>query len=83
MMTVQRGMMGHMMEHVQAGKDLRAMTGRPMGGGMMGTAWTGRLGWMWIPAVLTVGLGALLAWDIFGKKAVTAGLPPHTCRVIV
>lgn len=45
-----------------------AMTGGRMGGGMMGTAWVGGLGWMWIPAVLTVGLGALLAWSIFGKK---------------
>ena len=46
-----------------------AMTGGRMGGGMMGTAWGGGLGWMWIPAVLTVGLGALLAaWSIFGKK---------------
>ena len=45
-----------------------AMTGGRMGGGMMGTAWVGGPGWMWIPAVLTVGLGALLAWSIFGKK---------------
>ncbi len=45
-----------------------AMTGGRTGGGMMGTAWMGGLGWMWIPAVLTVGLGALLAWGIVGKK---------------
>lgn len=50
-----------------------AMTGGRMGGGMMGggmtgTGWMGGLGWMWIPAVLTIGLGALLAWGIFGKK---------------
>ena len=45
-----------------------ATTGGKMGGGMMGTAWMGGLGWMWIPAVLTVGLGALLAWGIFGEK---------------
>ena len=45
-----------------------AMTGGGMGGGMMGTAWMGGFGWMWIPAVLTVGLGALLVWGIFGKK---------------
>ena len=45
-----------------------AMTGGRMGGGMMGTAWMGGFGWMWIPAVLTVGLGVLLAWGIFGKK---------------
>ena len=50
-----------------------AMTGGRMGGGMMGgsmsgTAWMGGLGWMWIPALLTVGLGALLVWGIFGNK---------------
>ena len=45
-----------------------AMTGGRMGGGMMGTGRMGGLGWMWIPAVLTIGLGALLAWGIFGKK---------------
>ena len=50
-----------------------AMTGGRMGGGLMGggmtwTGWMGGLGWMWIPAVLTIGLGALLAWGIFGKK---------------
>ena len=44
------------------------MGGGMMGGGMMGTAWMGGLGWMWIPAVLTVGLGALLAWGIFAEK---------------
>ena len=45
-----------------------AMTGGRMGGGMMGTGWMGGLGWMWIPAVLLVGLGALLARDFFGTK---------------
>lgn len=45
-----------------------AMTGGRMGGGMMGTAWMGGLGWMWIPAVLIVGLGALLARGVFGTK---------------
>ena len=44
------------------------MGGGMMGGGMTGTAWMGGLGWMWIPALLTVGLGALLAWGIFGNK---------------
>ena len=45
-----------------------AMTGGRMGEGVTGSAWKGGLGWMWIPAVLTVGLGALLAWGILGKK---------------
>ena len=45
-----------------------AMTGGRMGGGMMGTAWMGGFGWMWIPALLTVGLGVLLARGLSGKK---------------
>jgi len=45
-----------------------AMTGGRMGGGMMETAWMGGLGWMWIPVVLTVGLGALLVRGVFEKK---------------
>ena len=53
--------------------------GSMMGGGMMGQGGTGgyRMGhgwinggfsWMWIPAFLTLGLGVLLGWMIFGKK---------------
>lgn len=53
-----------------------AMTG--MGGGMMGQGgiggyrmhgWiNGGFGWLWIPTLITLGLGALLGWLIFGKK---------------
>jgi hypothetical protein len=56
-----------------------AMTGTKMNGGFMGTGWAGRMmggsawmggiSWMWIPTVLTLGLGVLLGWVIFGKKA--------------
>ena len=45
-----------------------AMTGGRVGGGMMGTAWMGGFGWMWIPAVMIVGLGVLLARGMVGKK---------------
>jgi hypothetical protein len=47
-----------------------AMTGGRMNGGMgmTGAAWMGGLGWIWIPAVLIVGLGALIVFGIFGKK---------------
>jgi hypothetical protein len=59
---------------------LGAMTGTMMNGGWMGTGWMGGNGmmgagwisgisWMWIPALLTLGLGVLLGWVIFGKKA--------------
>lgn len=46
----------------------RAMTGGGMGGNMMGNAWMGGFGWMWIPTVLIVGLGVLFVWGILGKK---------------
>ena len=46
-----------------------AMTGSMMGGGMMGQGWiNGGFSWMWIPTLLTLGLGVLLGWLIFGKK---------------
>ena len=54
-----------------------AMTG--IGGGMMGQGGIGgfRMGhrwieggfsWMWIPTLLTLGVGVLLAWVIFRRK---------------
>jgi hypothetical protein len=54
-----------------------AMTG--MGGGMMGQGGIGgyRMGhgwinggfsWLWIPTLITLALGALLGWVIFGRK---------------
>jgi hypothetical protein len=53
--------------------------GSMMGGGMMGQGGIGgyRMGhgwinggfhWMWIPALITLGLGVLLGWKIFGKS---------------
>lgn len=43
--------------------------GGMMGGGWMGgSASTGGISWMWIPALLTLGLGVLLGWAIFVKK---------------
>ena len=45
------------------------MTGSMMSGGMMGHGWiAGGFSWMWIPTLLTLGLGVLLGWLIFGKK---------------
>lgn len=51
-----------------------AMSGSFMGGGgMMGGGTTGRGGmggysWMWIPTLITLGVGIFLGWIIFGKK---------------
>ncbi len=45
-----------------------AMSGSMMSGAMMGEGWNGGFGWMWIPALFTLGLGLLLGWIIFGQK---------------
>ena len=45
-----------------------AMTGATMSGGMMGSGMMGGISWMWIPTLLTVGLGVLIGWAIWGKK---------------
>ena len=44
------------------------MTGATLSGGMMGNGMMGGIGWMWIPTLLILGLGALLAWVIFGQR---------------
>jgi len=47
-------------------------TGGMMGGGMMGGGMMsgGMMGgsWLWLPTLLTLGVGILLGWVIFGKK---------------
>ena len=45
-----------------------AMTGATMSGGMMGSGMMGGISWMWVPTLLTLGIGILLGWAIFGKK---------------
>ena len=45
-----------------------AMTGATMSGGMMGGGMVGGFSWMWIPALLTLGLGVLIGGAIWGKK---------------
>jgi hypothetical protein len=45
-----------------------AMTGSMMSGGMMGHGRIAGMSWMWIPTLLTLCLGILLGWVIFGKK---------------
>lgn len=44
------------------------MTGSTLNGGMMGSGMLGGVSWMWIPTLLTLGLGILLGWAIIGKK---------------
>jgi len=44
------------------------MTGTIMSGGMMGSGMMGGISWMWIPTLITLGLGVLLGWAVFGKK---------------
>ncbi len=43
-------------------------TGTMMSGGMMGQGMMGGVSWLWLPTLLTLGLGILLGWVIFGKK---------------
>ena len=45
-----------------------AMTGSMMSGGMMGHGGIGGFSWMWTPTLLTLCLGVLLGWVIFGQK---------------
>ena len=45
-----------------------AMAGARFTGGMMGGGMMGGFSWMWIPAVITLGIGILLGWAVFGKK---------------
>ena len=45
-----------------------AMTGATMSGGMMGSGMMGGISCMWVPTLLTLGIGILLGWAIFGKK---------------
>lgn len=45
-----------------------AMTGATMSGGMMGRGMMGAVNWMWIPTLLTLGIGIILGWAIFGKS---------------
>ncbi len=44
------------------------MTGATMSGGMMGNGVIGGMNWIWIPGLLMLSLGVLLAWAIFGQK---------------
>jgi len=40
-----------------------------IGGYRMGHGWiNGGFSWMWIPTLVTLGLGALLGWAVFAKK---------------
>jgi hypothetical protein len=46
-----------------------AMTGGTLTGGMMGSGrMMGGISWMWIPTLLTLGIGILLGWAIFKKR---------------
>jgi hypothetical protein len=45
-----------------------AMTGAWLGGSMMGPGMMGGISWMWIPALICLGIGIFLGWAIFEKK---------------
>ena len=46
----------------------KAMIGTRWSGGMMGDGMMDGITWMWIPALLTLGLGILVGWSIFNKR---------------
>ena len=45
-----------------------AMTRATMGSSTMGSEMMGGIGWMWILTLLTLGMGILLGWAVFGGK---------------
>ena len=47
----------------------RAMTAGVMNSGALESGWPGVHSWMWTPASFTLGLGVVLGWFIFKKKA--------------
>ena len=44
------------------------MSGETLSNDTMGTGMMSGISWIWIPAVLILGLGALVVWAIFERK---------------
>ena len=44
-------------------------SGGMMNTGMNGAGWMGERNWGWSPSLLTLAVGVLLGWLIFGRKA--------------
>ena len=40
-----------------------------LNGGLMENTAIGGMSWMWVPALLTLGLGVLFLWIILGKRS--------------
>ena len=45
------------------------MAGAVLNGGLMENTAIGGMSWMWVPALLTLGLGVLFLWIILGKRS--------------
>ena len=45
-----------------------ALTGATLSNGMMGSGKMGGISWMWIPTLVTLGIGVMLGWTIFAKE---------------
>ena len=45
-----------------------ALTGATLSNGMMGSGKMGGISWMWIPTLVTLGIGIMLGWTIFTKE---------------
>jgi hypothetical protein len=44
-----------------------ALTGATLSNGMMGSGNMGGISWMWLPTLITLGIGILLGWTTFAK----------------
>jgi uncharacterized membrane protein len=53
-----------------------AVTGTTMSGGMMGSGTMGGISWMWIPILLILDLGVLLAWVLSSRRRSDQETPP-------
>jgi len=45
-----------------------ALTGTTLNNGMMGSGNMGTISWMWLPTLVTLGIGLLLGWTIFSRE---------------
>ena len=45
-----------------------ALTGATLSNGMMGSGTMGGISWMWIPTLVTLGIGIMLGWTIFARE---------------
>ena len=45
-----------------------ALLGATLSNGMMGSGTMGGISWMWLPTLVTLGIGIMLGWTIFSRE---------------